>query len=427
VPTKHMVKIVKPRSSLLIGLIGSTCVHLGFFFALSVYFSRSSLGIEFTLPSQVEFGLAESIKVDNIPLSRPSAASASNTPTVQKSDFAKKKDAEKPKRKPKIASEKTAPLRDGGVPGALQNQAVGTLTQYAPAGAQIALRIDMERIRKSPIADDVRSLLGAVPDWCLVLDGSGIDPIDQLDRIFIASPNLKRSSLVVAGQYAGQAEVARNAVASLASAAGKDAPWQSEGTVEYAPWLNQDETERVLALVGPQQFVIAKRADLSRVLAVAAALSQRARKNKKKPSAETSGLLEMEDGEAWSLSVEGARSFVPRGEERVPVRVIVSARELPQERVEVRAIGHFDSPEQAAKALTFWNAVRRRYASDPIFLVMGMSTLLTEAIAEVKEQRIEARLELSVQQVRVLLGLAKTALTPPPTGSAAGAASPPPP
>jgi hypothetical protein len=70
-----------------------------------------------------------------------------------------------------------------------------------PPGAQIAVRVDMQRIRASPIAEDVRGLLAAIPDWKALLDGSGIDPVDDIDRLLLATPNLQRSRVVIAGRY----------------------------------------------------------------------------------------------------------------------------------------------------------------------------------------------------------------------------------
>lgn len=413
----------KPGSRLTLSVAGSSFLHVAVFYAMATYLSLPSIGIEFSLPSQVEFGLSEQTKV-SVPATAPSIPAASqNNPNSRqaKADFAAEKSKERQKKaaKAKQVKKKPSSAADGGTAEATSKGKDGgtppPLTQYAPAGAQIALRIDMERIRNSPIAENVRQVLAVVPDWQLVLGGSGIDPIEQLDRLFIASPNLKRSSLVVAGQYNGAEDVAQKAVANLAASAGKAADWQTKGTVAYAPWLNQDETERVVALVGPRQFVISTPADLPRVMAVTAALAERLAKEGKKRAPETSALLAMEPGEAWSLSVEGARKFARGDLTRIPSRLTVSAVELPELRVSIRGTSHYDSPEQAAKALVFWDAIRRQYAADPLVLLAGMGSILSDAVIEAKEQRLEGHTELSVQQVKVLLGLVRNALTPPPS------------
>ncbi|MCZ7686408.1 MAG: hypothetical protein M5U28_49670 [Sandaracinaceae bacterium] len=36
---------------------------------------------------------------------------------------------------------------------------------FLPAGSQIALRLDVARVRASPLAGDVREVLRAMPDW----------------------------------------------------------------------------------------------------------------------------------------------------------------------------------------------------------------------------------------------------------------------
>ena len=59
----------------------------------------------------------------------------------------------------------------------------------------------MKRVRESPLGPDVTSFLRGVPDWQLLLEGSGIDPVSDLDRLLVATPNLQRSKLVLAGQH----------------------------------------------------------------------------------------------------------------------------------------------------------------------------------------------------------------------------------
>jgi hypothetical protein len=149
-------------------------------------------------------------------------------------------------------------------------------------------------------------------------------------------------------------------------------------------------------------------------MAVTAALAERLAKEGKKRTPKSSALLAMEPGEAWSFSVEGARKFARGDLTVIPSRLNVSAVELPELRVAIRSTSYYDSAEQAAKALVFWDNLRRQYAANPFVLLVGMGSILSDAVIEVKEQRLEAHTELNVQQVKVILGLVKNALTPPP-------------
>src|SRR2546421_208424 len=81
------------------------------------------------------------------------------------------------------------------------------------------------------LAPDVRAVLDAIPDWQLIVGGAGLDPLRDLERLYIASPDLQRSSLVIAGQYSGDDDLPRRAVASLAAARGVSATWRTRGSI----------------------------------------------------------------------------------------------------------------------------------------------------------------------------------------------------
>ena len=133
----------------------------------------------------------------------------------------------------------------------------------------------MGRVRESELAPEVRSLFGAIVDFRHDLEGSGLDPLNDLERLYIATPDLRRENLVIAGQYVGDSQLPERAVESLAAARGQTASFRREGSIRVAPWHNLDETPRVLALIAPQQFAITRSEDLPRVLQVARALSAR--------------------------------------------------------------------------------------------------------------------------------------------------------
>ena len=298
--------------------------------------------------------------------------------------------------------------RDAGP--AVGENAVGS---RLPPGAQIAVRVDMTRIRASPIADDIRAFLGAIPDWQALLDGSGISPVDQLDRLLIATPDLKRSKVVLAGRFIGDARIVEEAVAKLAAASGKKAPWHPEGGVQVARWLNADDTPRVIALVGPQHFTISRIEDLPRVLAIAAA-----RVADRKPDAgpveiPADALLSMGENEGLSLEVDGVERFIKRAPRGVPSKLRVAAIEVPGPAISVRAQLVFADGEKAADALRFWDAVRKSYARNALIALMGLSGPLKDAVLELKDQELAIRTELSVEQTRLILGYVRELFTPP--------------
>jgi hypothetical protein len=281
-------------------LLVSCLLHAGFSWLVAVVFRPPALGIEFQVPIDVELGLSEELAAAPLPAPAPPPepeASAAN-PTV-----AGEGEVKKPKPKPKPKPEQPKVAHDGGVAdgGELLADPNAPPGSRLPPGAQIAVRVDMARIRTSPIAADIRGLLAAIPDWQALLDGSGIDPVDQLDRLLIATPNLQRAKVVIAGRFVGEPRMVDEAVQHMAEAHGGQARWhQLPGGIRVAPWLNADETPREIAVVGPSHFTISRPEDLERVLAIAAARAQHHR-DAGEPAQPADALLSMEAGEGLSL------------------------------------------------------------------------------------------------------------------------------
>jgi hypothetical protein len=414
-----------------IGLTVSILVHTGALGAISSITSLPKMDFELHLPSEVEFGLTDGMKMKRAALREavPTESSAEAVPATKApapseavAEVEKKKKPEKKKKTPK--KPRNEPPPDAGVkpqPAAADGGTAGDggiepeLTGYAPPGAQIALRIDMVRIRDSALSRDVSDLLAAIPDWRLLLEGSGIDPLADLNRVFLASPNLRRSRLVVAGHYNGGEAIAEKAVDNLARERDKKVSWRSQDGIRYARWLNKDETRRIIALVGPDEFVITRPVDLPRVLAVARALAERRKEEGKEAVSDTEALLAMEEGEAWSLTVEGARQFARGRVKSVPTRLSVRVFDLAGDQIEVRATGNYDSVEEAEKARRYWNRRRKQFASHPLLGLLGMTAPLLDASVKQEEETVEARTTLTHRQMRVLLGFLKSSLAPPET------------
>src|SRR4051794_21699416 len=191
----------------LLGVLGSALAHALIYAALNWKVTLPPIDFELKIPSHVEFEMP-----GPTPPTQPPVTPANPEPSEQ---------AQPPASEPALAAA-TAPAKprikrpkaaaDAGVgderpherhPDAPSAPGEPALAAFAPAGAQIALRVNMARIRDSELAPDVRTLLEAVPDWRLILGGSGIDPLRDLERLYLASPDLKRSSVIIAGEYAG--------------------------------------------------------------------------------------------------------------------------------------------------------------------------------------------------------------------------------
>ncbi len=285
---------------------------------------------------------------------------------------------------------------------------------HIPPGAHIALRIDMNEVRRSPLAPEVRRLLAAIPDWELILAGSGIDPLDDLDRLLLASPNLQRSRLVIAGRHTHVDETGdgrdyiRNVVQRFGATRGEPTPWSRRHGVEVAPWPNQDTTERVIAVVGPRHFTITRPEDLQRTLSVAHARAERDDEDDDGDLEEARGpdaLLSMGPGDAFTVEIEGARQFVRVGDRsRIPTRLRLAVRRGEGSGLLVRGVATYESPEQAQAAFDYWNGQRERMARNTMVRLMGLASALGDELLEVDGPTLRVHGPLTEAQGRLLLG-----------------------
>jgi hypothetical protein len=419
------------------GLLASVLVHGLVLLTLTWSTSAPPVDFELTLPANVEFGVIHAAAVE-----APAAPAAPDPAAPEPA--APDAPVEGPKPKPKKPKKKPKPEPDAGVdagtdagmPDAAtpkpeappapepvasadagtRDQAKPALAAFAPEGAQIALRLHLGALRESPLAEDVRGLLEAIPDWRLIVDGSGLDPLRDLERLFLATPNLSRSSLVVAGQYVGDETLPRKAVASLAAARGVKARWTRRGGMAIAPWPNADATARTVALIAPEQFVITRPEDLPRVLLVAKALSARAKQAGGKEPDPGAALLALGEGQTLVLSVEGARLFAQGNLAGVPERLEVSVSALPDNQgFSSVSTGDFESAEQASAAKAYWTRMRDRYASHPLVALVGMREPLVQMELETKDAQLVMRTQVTIEQARMLLGFARSALPPAPS------------
>lgn len=256
-------------------------------------------------------------------------------------------------------------------------------TSRIPPGAQLAIRLDMERIRASRLAPQVQSLLESIPHWRLILEGSGIDPTTDLDRLMLATPNPRQlSRLVMAGRHShpdeGRAFIDR-VVARMAQARGVRVRWRREQGVDVANWANVDATERLVAVVGPRHFTISRPEDLVRVLGIAQARSAREAEDDDEettPSGEgADSLLSMAEGEAFTLEAEGLENYVRNAPADIlpylPERVRFGVTDTGQG-VSVRGVAPFPSEAAAASAAEFWSEELERQVAGLNFLVRAM-------------------------------------------------------
>ena len=396
---RHGAESARPKRAQGVALLASLLLHVLGFIVVRGSLQLPDLDLELTLPSEAEFGVVE----------QPEEAKPEEPPPPPPPES--KPQAPDPGAAAQTKPAPPKPPKPAPTPSVLAD--AGKVSQLAPTGTQLALRLDLERIRATPLAEDVGGLLEALPDVRALLEGSGVSPLRDLSRLFLASPDLRREHVVMAGRYVGNERVARDAVERLAAQRGVQVQWRTQRGVTIAPWYNADATARVLALLGPELFAITREADLARVLRAARALAQRARQ----PAAtsDADALVAMAERELLNVSVENARSFV-RGARvsDTPERLQVSVR-LSEDgaQLELQVEAHFPDVAQADNARRYWNDAISRYAAHPMLALLGFDGLLRSAQLTQHEDALTAELQLPERQARLMLRFARDSLQRP--------------
>ncbi|MBW2626346.1 MAG: hypothetical protein JRE45_01890 [Deltaproteobacteria bacterium] len=398
--------------STMLGVVASVAVHLAALAYIATISAQFDFDFELTLPAEVEFGLTGEMEMAAAP-APPRATGATD-----------------PRWSGEPNQEGEHPTTDAGVPLDPDTDAdtdtdtdadpdtepdpppvaAPTLSgpSRIPPGAQLALRVDMKRVRESALAPDVTSFLQGVPDWQLLLEGSGIDPVEDLDRLLVATPNLQRSKLVLAGRHRRDASFARRSVKRLARSRGKGVRWRQRYGVATAPWYNLDRTPRTIALLSAHHFSIMRRQDLQRILAMTKARELRDAKKEGLVAARgPDALLSMGPEEAISLEVEGVHRFIIGNIKHVPVRLRLAIRETGPDEATVSVLATYASEDDARGASVYWKKVAEFYSQQLIMTIAGFGKTLRRMEFAPDEDRIQVSFTLSADQIRFILSYAE--------------------
>lgn len=282
-----------------------------------------------------------------------------------------------------------------------------------PAGAVIALHADLDRIRATSLILETSALLEIIPEWQRLLEGSGLDALRDFSRVFVATPSLRRSQLVVSARIEGGETALTRAVSALAQDSGSAAEPRTEHGVKLWPWRSRGPTERAVGLFSADQIVIARPQDIARVRAVSAALALRhASQSGMEKASGPAALLSLYEGEAVALSVEGVRHFLDAEVSHAPVGLRISLRHLDEYNAELRVFGYYASEQAASAAFARFETLRTELAGHPRAAYLGLRSAIDEATANHQGSTVTLRTKLTMHQTRYLLAFVSRALSP---------------
>ena len=430
-----------PRA-LLWTLLLSLGVHGLFIVVLHGYASLPDTGLSLSLPEEVELSLvdlpqdgasevatgaaapvissrdkapAEIAAVEPEP---SSGAATDQPPPPVDAGVPETKEATRPKRKPRrkaIAAVQEQLLEDAGIADNPHPPATSPVPPQLAVGdgAMVSLRVDIAALRSSPYGAQLTRLLQGLGDVQALLAGSGVDPMADLGRLWLASPDLSRNRTVLAGTLRGGSERAISAANALAAARGLARPTvHAERGVRTVPWLSTDETERVLALLDDRTFAIARQEDLPRVLRLLT-------RGPESQAAREPTMLQLENEQLVQLDVVGAQHFL-RGAPglEAPRMLHAQLHAAPDNELDVNARALFATPAAAHTMAAHLKVLQQRYGGHPLVQLTGLGAAILHTRIGADGSELKLRSALKMDEAQSLLAALIDSLPPPPASPA---------
>lgn len=317
-----------------------------------------------------------------------------------------------------------------------------SLAAFAPGDAALLLLLRNDRIRGGPYEEDVKRLLGVFYDFKTLLWDNGIDAIQDLDALLIATPNPYRvTRTFLAVRYSGSVEHFKAALSKSASYGSKHVTWKAtaggwQGKIPTPPRLPHDT--RVVAL----RDQLAVLGDASIVSEFFAVQGPTATKNGEPGDSDTEG-ARPRGGPGGGAKAKGTsdptlfdrlRTMQREGGRRpggpalllqainlkrlirvslqVPAPTNVQVTLSALDPAKLQGLLTFDNAQLAASFLRWARARLDRARRSFVLRVMGYGGLLDDVRRALRRRRaaVEIRLTLRGDTVRRLLALVRQAI-----------------
>lgn len=279
--------------------------------------------------------------------------------------------------------------------------ALGPLRSFVPEGSRVVARIDMARIRRSPIGVDIAGAIQAsqsYQDWAA---GSGLDPVADLDAILLAGDALYSDRRVIVLRTTGDEARARDLVLRIALAHDVAPAWREQGGFAVAAYPDPAlRVPHVVVLTAAHEVVIAPEDDLARVLEVARDHAAR----RAGPDDLVEPQLSFAEGEVIVLASDEpmpARPGYPAPPQRYRLEVVEDAT---SGRTLVRLHGSFAAEADAAAAHAWLEGQARVFSEHLLVRMAQLDRPLTEARISHVGTELDAATDFTTDELRRALG-----------------------
>ncbi len=275
-------------------------------------------------------------------------------------------------------------------------------------GGFLAVRFDTKRLRDSVLILEMDALLRVVPGWRGLFRGTGIEPLDDLKRVFVASSILDPARLVVLGRHRGGVAGVKRIASRIARKVGRPATRSALDGVTTVAWRTSAGLEREMSVFPDGTFAIHRARDRASVLAVVRGYPSIWENTGAAPS--SAPILALERNETVVFMVEGVRHYLRGFGAAAPERLRMAISEKDQYTVDGTITAQYPSPSVAERGKAVISARFKALSEHELALYHGLSSALQEVSVARNERDIEIGLRLTLHQLRRLFEIFREAI-----------------
>jgi hypothetical protein len=280
----------------------------------------------------------------------------------------------------------------------------GPAPSFLPQGHKVLARLDMARVRRSPVAADVESSMTATATWQALAGGSGIRPVQDLDAMVIASDAMYSNRRVAVLRYAGTEADVRERLLRLSVARSLPLAWSEAEGFAVATMPVALPVPHSVVLTAAHEVVVCPTDDVARVAAVARDHALRRRGGSADQVLEPQ--LALAAGEVMSAIVDEPPRARP-GYPAPPTSFRVHAMEdEASHHVFLYVHGEFATEAEAQAALDWALGSARQYAGEFLVRGAGLNRPLEVLTGTRTGTAIDLQTNLTPDEVRRGLGAA---------------------
>ncbi len=269
--------------------------------------------------------------------------------------------------------------------------------------AHVVVRIDMQSVRDSTLANDIGSLVRGYPTWRDLLGSSGIDPVRDFDRVLVAAPALVSDhAMILVRHHLGNARI-REAVLSMSVDQGERPEWREVEGFSVVDWPAETRVPRVVVLTGENELLVTTPDDLEHAIAVAR--DQAARRTSGDELIEPA--LQLDDG---LIATVQADEVGENGRQRMQhppdaFRVTVRHDGEQADRVLLAVEGTYADDQHAEDARQYYVERRDFYAGQMLVRAVGLDRPLREADIQAHGNTVDVNASMTEEEIQRVLGL----------------------